>query len=159
VSWDGFFTAEVGAAAALTGLIFVGISINLQRIISLPMIANRAFQSLLLLIGALGVLSLLLVPDQTTLEAGIEVVGVSLGLVGTLNAIEWRSWKGADPKFRRVLRQHTVEIQIPCIFLLLGGLYLIWGNPAALNWFVPATLSSFLIALVEAWVITVEILR
>jgi hypothetical protein len=30
--WANFFIAQVGAAAALTGLIFVGVSINLNKI-------------------------------------------------------------------------------------------------------------------------------
>ncbi len=159
MTWDGFFTAEVGAAAALTGLIFVGISINLKRIIEVPMIANRALQSLLILIGALAVLSLLLVPDQSDLLAGVEVVVVALAMLALLNGIELRSWRSVDPKWRRVLGQHTVEIQAPWALFLVGGAFLVAGSPSALNWFVPATLLSFLIALLEAWVITVEILR
>jgi hypothetical protein len=159
MTWDGFFTAEVGAAAALTGLIFVGISINLKRILALPMIANRALQSLLILIAALGILSLLLVPDQSDLLAGVEVMGVTFAMLAVLNGIEIRSWKSIEPKWRRILALHTLEIQIPSIFFLVGGALLAGGLPAALNWFVPATLLSFLIGFVEAWVITVEILR
>jgi hypothetical protein len=159
MTWDGFFTAEVGAAAALTGLIFVGISINLKRILALPMIANRALQSLLILIAALGILSILLVPDQSDLLAGVEVMGVTFAMLAVLNGIELRSWKSIEPKWRRILAQHTLEIQIPSIFFLVGGALLAGGLPAALNWFVPATLLSFLIGFIEAWVITVEILR
>ena len=32
-SWENFFIAEVGASAAPAGLIFVGVSINLKRIL------------------------------------------------------------------------------------------------------------------------------
>jgi hypothetical protein len=35
--WENFLIAEVGASAALLGLVFVAISINLARIISLPL--------------------------------------------------------------------------------------------------------------------------
>jgi len=112
MTWDGFFTAEVGAAAALTGLIFVGISINLKRILALPMVANRALQSLLILIGALGILSLLLVPDQSDFLAGVEVMGVTVAMLAVLNGIEIRSWRSIEPKWRRVLAQHTLEIPV-----------------------------------------------
>ena len=50
-------------------------------------------------------------------------------------------------------------IQVPSVFFLVGGALLAGGLPAALNWLVPATLLSFLIGFIEAWVITVEILR
>jgi hypothetical protein len=33
--WENFFIAEMGASAALVGLIFVGVSINLTRILPL----------------------------------------------------------------------------------------------------------------------------
>ena|SRR5271170_2247252 len=159
VTWDSFFTAEVGASAALAGLIFVGISINLKQIIALPTIANRALQSLLILLGLLGVESLLLVPGQSTVEQGVEVLAVALALWAGLNGIEWRSWHPTPQSYRSALAAHTVEIQVPCAFTFVGACFLLVGNPFALYWFVPATLAGFLLAIVEAWVITIEILR
>ena len=50
--WVNFFFAEVGASAALTGLVFVGVSINLKRILSLPKLPNRALEAPVLLLGA-----------------------------------------------------------------------------------------------------------
>jgi hypothetical protein len=41
VAWANFFVAEVGAAAAPSGLIIVAISINLQRILSFPQLPDR----------------------------------------------------------------------------------------------------------------------
>src|ERR1039457_5121174 len=35
-AWGSFLAAEVGAGAALTGLLFVAVSINLARILSFP---------------------------------------------------------------------------------------------------------------------------
>ena len=34
--WANFFFAEVGASAALVGLLFVAVSINLKRILEVP---------------------------------------------------------------------------------------------------------------------------
>jgi hypothetical protein len=34
--WHDFFLAQAGAAGVLTGLVFVGVSINLQKIVSDP---------------------------------------------------------------------------------------------------------------------------
>lgn len=62
-SWESFFTAEVGASAALAGLIFVGVSINLTRIISLPGLPNRALLTLCLLLAILVISSLMLIPE------------------------------------------------------------------------------------------------
>jgi hypothetical protein len=159
VTWDDFFTAEVGAAAALTGLIFVGISINLQRILGLPTIANRALQALLMLLAILGVESLLLVPNQPAFDQGIEIVALAIVTAVVLNAIELRSWRVIEQRFYEKFATHTLELQVPWALTLVGGLALLGNDPWALYLFVPASLASFLIALIEAWVITVEILR
>jgi hypothetical protein len=39
--WQSFFSAEVGAAAALAGLVAVAISINLARILAFPHCMDR----------------------------------------------------------------------------------------------------------------------
>src|SRR5947208_9009881 len=64
-NWETFFAAEVAASAALVGLIFVGLSINLTRILSIPRLPNRALQSLIVLLTILVVSSLVLVPART----------------------------------------------------------------------------------------------
>lgn len=51
--WENFFIAEVGASAALAGLIFVGVSINLNRILSLPRLPDRALEAVSLLLTVL----------------------------------------------------------------------------------------------------------
>jgi hypothetical protein len=52
-AWASFFVAEVGAAAALNGLVIVAISINIQRILSFPQLPGRAAEMLIMLVGAL----------------------------------------------------------------------------------------------------------
>ena len=81
IGWENFFIAEVGASAALLGLIFVGVSINLTRIISLPGLPNRAFLALIILLTILIMCSLLLIPGQSqTLSASnYWLLGLSSG--------------------------------------------------------------------------------
>jgi hypothetical protein len=45
--WHDFFIACAGASAALMGLIFVGVSINLTRILSFPTLPGRALISMM----------------------------------------------------------------------------------------------------------------
>jgi hypothetical protein len=78
--WIGFATAEVGAAAALTGLLFVAVSINLSRILALPKLPARAAETLVVLLLALVAASLVLLPQNVRL-LGTEVGALGLGSV------------------------------------------------------------------------------
>ncbi|MGC2289317.1 MAG: hypothetical protein WA688_05605 [Thermoplasmata archaeon] len=149
----------MGASAALAGLIFVGLSINLQRIISLPTIANRALQAILLLVAVLAVSSTLLVPGQSGLARGIEVLVIAVPLWVGLDWIEVRNWRAVQQPMRRFLRSHTIEIQFPCALLAGGGILLAVGSSGALEWFAAATIAGFLVTILEAWVLLVEINR
>jgi hypothetical protein len=69
--WHDFFLAQARAARALTGLVFVGVSINLEKILSEPAfgLAGRAAEALILLVAVLTASVLLLVPGQGGWEA------------------------------------------------------------------------------------------
>src|SRR5215212_5778949 len=78
--WHDFFLAAAGAAAVLAGLVFVGVSINLEMIMSDPSygLAGRALEALVLLVAVLIVTLLLLVPSQGMVLAGVEVLAVGV---------------------------------------------------------------------------------
>lgn len=75
--WHDFFLAIVGAAAALAGLVFVALSINLTRILSFPWLPGRAAETVGVLFEALVVSALCLVPEPR-LALGLELVAVGV---------------------------------------------------------------------------------
>jgi modulator of FtsH protease len=52
-AWANFLTAQVGASAALVGLLFVGLSVNLSKILASAKLTDRAFVVFLLLLTVL----------------------------------------------------------------------------------------------------------
>jgi hypothetical protein len=88
--WHDFFLAQAGAAGVLTGLVFVGVSINLQKIVSNPRsgLAGRAAEALILLVGVLIASVLVLVPGQGAGVLGAEVLVVGLAAWGWIAAIQ-----------------------------------------------------------------------
>src|SRR5215211_9285643 len=74
--WYDFFLAQAGAAGVLTGLVFVGVSINLEKIVSDPSsgLAGRAAEALILLVAVLMASVLVLVPAQGPGVLGAEVL-------------------------------------------------------------------------------------
>jgi hypothetical protein len=50
--WKDLFVASAGASAALAGLVFVAVSINIDRILKFNGLPERALQTVLLLCSA-----------------------------------------------------------------------------------------------------------
>ena len=81
--WSNFFIGELGAAAALAGLLFVSISVNQSRILQLGRMADRGLEALMMLLLVLVIASLGLVPGQPLWLLGVEIFLVAgLAMVG-----------------------------------------------------------------------------
>ena len=64
--WTDFALAQLGASAALLGLVFVGLSINLKRRDRIPQLVNRALEAVTWRSAAVLVASTaVLIPDQS----------------------------------------------------------------------------------------------
>jgi hypothetical protein len=69
--WSDFFVASAGATAALAGLVFVALSINLGKILALGGVTERAGETILLLAsGLIGSLAAL-IPHETPSQLGL----------------------------------------------------------------------------------------
>jgi hypothetical protein len=162
--WHDFFLAQAGAAGVLTGLVFVGVSINLQKIVSNPSsgLAGRAAEALILLVAVLIASVLVLVPGQGPGVLGAEVLVVGLAAWGWIVAIqlprlwEWGTLR-ADLRGPFVLR--VVFGQVATLPLVIAGVAVLWVGPGGLYWLVAGTVFSIIAALADAWVLLVEINR
>ena len=163
-AWHDFFLAQAGAAGVLTGLVFVGVSINLQKILSDPSsgLTGRAVEALILLVAVLVASVLGLVPGQGVGVLGAEVLVVGLAAWGWIVAIqlprvrEWGTMR-ADLRVSFVVR--VVVGQVATLALVIAGVAVLWVGSAGLYWLVAGTLFSILAALADAWVLLVEINR
>jgi len=75
---DNYFITMAEAAATLTGLIFVGLSLNLQRILSIKHLPARALGSLMLMTNILIVCSFCLIKQQPLYGLGAEILACGL---------------------------------------------------------------------------------
>jgi len=158
--WTDFFVAEVGAAAALAGLLVVAVSINIERILKYPSLPGRAGHTLVIIATALVVASLGLMPGQPqayygweTLAAGIVVAGT--GIRDALHSARTR--KPEDPLGWIVIPLFTTTYA--CVPLLIGGALLAAGAESGLYWVAASIILAFLATLQNGWVLLVEILR
>src|SRR5438067_8914296 len=69
-AWQPFFPAQLGAAATLGGLVFVGLSLNLNKILAYAALPIRAMLALFLLLLVLIVSSIGLLPGRDDPPSG-----------------------------------------------------------------------------------------
>jgi hypothetical protein len=155
--WENFFVAEVGAAAALSGLLFVAVSINLTRILAIKHLPARAGETLVVLLSVLAIATFGLVPGQGRAALGAEVGAT--GLVVWLVTVRTQVRAFRDAEARRWLLTRVLCTQAASLpFVIAGGL-LLGGVESGLYWIVPGTLASFASGTLNAWVLLVEIQR
>jgi L-asparagine transporter-like permease len=157
--WENFFVGELGASAALTGLVFVGVSINLTKIMTSSHLINRALEALVALVVVLFISSLLLIPGQAFLAIGIEVLLIGLLDWITMLLIQLNTWRKMEPQYRSAFARIIVAPQMAVLCFVIAGVVLLLFGAAGLYWIVAATLLSFLAAFIDAWVLLIEINR
>src|SRR5262245_46549617 len=90
-NWAPAFTAIAGSAAALAGLLFVALSINLSKVIQGPGLIGRAVEVLVLLTSVLILATLLLMPSQNRETIASEVVAMAALMLVVLGIIHIRA--------------------------------------------------------------------
>jgi hypothetical protein len=157
--WSAFFSAMAESAATLTGLIFVGVSISLKSILEAPQLPGRALESLILLLTILLVSALYLVPGQTSYHIGIEVLILSaITWVITL-IIDINILRKTDAEYKKHSWMNMLFTQLSVLPYLLGGVIMLCQGYAGIYWMIPGMLFSFIKAVMDAWVLLVEIHR
>jgi hypothetical protein len=157
-AWTNFFFAEVGAAAALVGLLFVAVSINLAKIIALPSLPSRAFEALAVLVMVLLVATFALVPGQSTKVLGVEVLATATaGWAGTLFALRRTPHDPSAPRSWMISR--LIATQLATLPMVIAGASLFAGRGGGLYWTLFGVVASFLAALMDAWILLIEIQR
>jgi len=157
-NWGDFFVSEVGAAAALTGLIFVAVSINLTKVLQFPQLPRRAAESLIMLMATLFVAATGLIPGQPRAVFGAEILLVALACWIFPMVLQRRDAHLPDTRPSWVVIRALTH-QVAVLPLVVGGASIVAGAGGGLYWLVPGTLFSLSAGLINAWVLLVEIQR
>ncbi len=157
LAWHDFFLAAVGASAALLGLLFVTVSINLEHILKYPQLPGRAAATLGILLTVLVICCFGLAPSQSPKAFGWEIVVVTLASAAQSIRVSARRREAGDP--RSWTLGHLALLLIPVLVLLGGGASLLAGGGGGIYWLLFGTALVFIAASVNAWVLLVEILR
>lgn len=157
-AWANFLVAQVGASAALLGLLFVGVSLNLSAILAARHLPRRALLAMALLLVVMLISMVALVPRLPVPALGAVILGLGVVLFVSGHHIErvlYRSRAVSLPKFvaNLVLFECAVVPYLVAGALMAGGLA---GGP---YWLAAGMILSTVKAVSDAWVLLVEINR
>jgi modulator of FtsH protease len=158
-NWAPVFSAAAGASAALTGLLFVALSINLTHVIQGPGLTGRAIEVLVLLTSALIISTLLLMPSQGADTVATEILTVAVLVEVLLIYIHVRAPRRVLGVSAANFAMRVFGAHIGPIFLIVGAISLFARSQGGLYWVVPALLAAMVAAIIGAWVMLVEIVR
>ena len=145
--WENFALAQLGASAALLGLMFVALSINLRDFIGTPTLVNRAAESVIGLASVLVASTAVLIPQQSEEAVGVElgvVALVTLGVVARLQRHLGRpvaADRPAPPAISIVLRR-TFGLGAP-LLLLVAAASLLADAGGGLYWWPAAVIAAY----------------
>ena len=157
-AWHDLFVATAGAAAALAGLVFVAVSINVNRILQFKGLPERALETVLSLLVALIVSIAGLIPGQSTTALGVELTVITVVftiVVGRLALLTPPA--PGDP--RRWFWSRMFVRGLAIVPLLVGGMSVLAGSGGGLYWIVAGIVGAIVGSVSNAWVLLVEILR
>jgi len=141
-----------GASAALTGLLFVAVSLNASHIAGHAGLRASAAQTLVLFLAPLVAAATVLAPGQLDAVVGGELIAVGLAASWSLLSIA-RQKRGLDDDTLRLIsifNRRGPNILVMLLFVASGSV-LAAGENAGLYLLLPASLVAFLSGVLNAW--------
>jgi modulator of FtsH protease len=152
VDWQGFAEVAGAASGALTGLLFVAVSLNASRIAGHQGLRASAAQTLVLFLVPLGVAMILLAPGQPDWALGAELIAT--GLIGSWILVSIarvkRGLADDDRQLIAIFNRRGTNVLVMLLFVA-SGIVLACGESAGLYLLLPAALVAFVSGVLNAW--------
>ena len=156
--WHDLFVAMAGAAAALTGLIFVAVSISLEQILKYRALPVRTVETLSILFGLLVLSVFILVPGQGLTALGLELLILGAVLAAALLVRRLRLPRAPGEPLTWTLTPAAV-ILVGTLPMIAAGVSLLVGGGGGLYWLVPELIGGFAGSVMNAYILLVEVHR
>ncbi len=162
MKWDTFAVVVGAAAASLTGLLFVAVSIRTEVIARSQELRNRAAQTLALFVTVLFISILLSIPEQSNRVLGIELVVLALVAAAAQLVLDRRAQIEADTRdvgahATAAILDSVAPTAITTVLLAVAGLLLALGVHAGLDVLVVPVLVGLAGGVISAWLLLTKI--
>ena len=156
-TWHEFFVMIGGASAALAGLIFVAVSLNHEEILKYAALPSLAARTLWVLIGVVLLSAFGLVPGQSALVLGIEILALGVVLMTGVLITAIRHARHSERLWWKVsLLSIAIASTLP---MVVAGASLAAGVGGGLYWALAEVVLGLVASMYNAWILLIEIRR
>jgi hypothetical protein len=150
--WLDFAEMIGGASGALTGLLFVAVSLNASRIAGHQGLRASAAQTLVLFITPLVMAAALLTPNQADWAVGAELITIGLATSWILLSITRvkHNLTDDDKQLIAIFNRRGPNVMVMLLFVA-SGITLACGQAAGLYLLLPAALVALISGILNAW--------
>jgi hypothetical protein len=153
--WLSFGEALAAVAGALTGLLFVAVSVKSDVLAASRSLTSRAAQTLVLFMTSV-LIAVLLVAPQPPAALGSELLALAAVSGTALLVLDRRAGHGSDQRVARFIERFSPNT-ITAVLVGVAGLTLLLQAGGGLYWLIPAAVTSLLGGVVNAWLFLVKL--
>ena len=153
--WLGFGGALAAVAGALTGLLFVAISVKSNALAASLSLRARAAQTLVLFLISV-VIAILLVAPQPSAALGWELLAVAAVSGMALIILGRRAGHSPDQRVARYIERFSPNTTTAVLVGIAGLTFLVKAG-GGLYWLIPTVVASLLGGVINAWLFLVRV--
>jgi hypothetical protein len=153
--WLSFGEVLAAVSGALTGLLFVAVSVNSTALAASRALSYRAAQTLVLFMTSV-LIAVLLVAPQPPAALGWELLALAVVSGMALLVFDRRAGHGSDQGAARYIERFSPNT-VTAVLVGVAGLTFLLKAGGGLYWLIPAAVASLLGGVVNAWLFLVKV--
>ena len=153
--WHDFGVTVGGLAGALTGLLFVAVSIKSDTLAKSRSLSSRAAQTLVLFMTS-ALAALVLVAPQPGNALGGELIALAAASGVVLNILDRRGGHDDTSRVARYIERASPNAVTSVLFGVAGITFLLPAG-GGLYWLIPAAVASLAGGVINAWLFLIRV--